>query len=323
MLRLRDLENWDPSVQTQEGVMSEDLVHAYMNSIEKYPLLNGIEEEVRVAKMYDRDPKELENASEEELEAIAYEIATGKEIMRVCNLRLVIKWAKNFTNKGVEFIDLIQAGNIGLMKAVDKFDYRRGLKFSTYGTWWIRQAMQREIADKGLSAMRLPVHMHDKVATVRQTVEEIFQDTYNENPTPAQIAEVLFGTTREMTEEEVKRILLIEQRILKVSFDKPIGEEDDSTLGDLLAWVDEDRAEDQAIRNGITELIHGSLEILTEQEKNVLIMRFGLGEGEDMTLAEVGRRLDLTRERIRQVELNALKKLRADNKLTRELVYDS
>lgn len=236
---------------------------------------------------------------------IAHRIELGemeaKQELAEANLRLVVSIAKRYVGRGMQFLDLIQEGNMGLMKAVDKFDYRLGFKFSTYATWWIRQAITRAIADQART-IRIPVHMVETINKLIRIQRQLLQDLGRE-PTPEEI-----GAEMDMTTEKVREILKIAQE--PVSLETPIGEEDDSHLGDFIEDQEATSPEDHASYELLKEQLEDVLDTLTDREENVLRLRFGLDDGRTRTLEEVGKVFGVTRERIRQIEAKALRKLR-------------
>ncbi len=244
----------------------------------------------------------------QELKSVNRDIATGEAMARrakkemvEANLRLVISIAKKYTNRGLQFLDLIQEGNIGLMKAVDKFEYRRGYKFSTYATWWIRQAITRSIADQART-IRIPVHMIETINKLNRISRQMLQEMGRE-PTPDELAGRM-----EMPEDKVRKVLKIAKE--PISMETPIGDDEDSHLGDFIEDAMAESPLDSATVESLRETVHGVLSQLTPREAKVLRMRFGIDLSTDHTLEEVGKQFDVTRERIRQIEAKALRKLR-------------
>jgi RNA polymerase sigma factor, sigma-70 family len=275
-----DVENIDLSVP--EGISIEDPVRMYLKEIGKVPLLSATEE-ISLAKA-------MEEGSED-----------AKQRLAEANLRLVVSIAKRYVGRGMLFLDLIQEGNLGLIKAVEKFDYRKGYKFSTYATWWIRQAITRAIADQART-IRIPVHMVETINKLIRVSRQLLQELGRE-PTPEEI-----GAEMNMSVERVREILKISQE--PVSLETPIGEEEDSHLGDFIQDDNVPVPADAAAFTLLKEQLVEVLSTLTEREQKVLRLRFGLDDGRARTLEEVGKEFNVTRERIRQIEAKALRKLR-------------
>ncbi len=265
-----------------EGISIDDPVRMYLKEIGKVPLLTA-EEEIEIA-------KRLEAGDE-----------SAKQKLAEANLRLVVSIAKRYVGRGMLFLDLIQEGNLGLIKAVEKFDYRKGFKFSTYATWWIRQAITRAIADQART-IRIPVHMVETINKLIRVSRQLLQE-YGREPTPEEIA-------REMgiSEAKVREIIKIAQE--PVSLETPIGEEEDSHLGDFIPDEDAPAPAEAASFALMKEQLMDVLDTLTPREEKVLRLRFGLDDGHQRTLEEVGKEFNVTRERIRQIEAKALRKLR-------------
>ena len=259
----------------------------------------------------------LTNEEEKEL-ALAVEAGDieAKQRLAEANLRLVVSIAKRYVGRGMQFLDLIQEGNMGLMKAVDKFDYSKGFKFSTYATWWIRQAITRAIADQART-IRIPVHMVETINKLVREQRNLLQEL-GQDPTPEQIAERM-----DMTPDKVREILKIAQE--PVSLETPIGEEDDSHLGDFIEDEVIENPVDYTTRIVLREQLDEVLDTLTDREENVLRLRFGLDDGKMRTLEDVGKVFNVTRERIRQIEAKALRKLRqpSRSKPLRDFIEDS
>ena len=297
------LQNFLPNMTNLEWLEDEigknrvwgDALDRFRHAIlEKQTVMAELEQHARIS------IAELKEISKN-MVASEKETAAAKQKMIQANLRLVISIAKKYTNRGLQFLDLIQEGNIGLMKAVDKFEYRRGYKFSTYATWWIRQAITRSIADQART-IRIPVHMIETINKMNRISRQHLQET-GEEPDPAKLAELM-----EMPEDKIRKIMKIAKE--PISMETPIGDDDDSHLGDFIEDANNIAPADAAMYSSLREVTADVLESLTPREAKVLRMRFGIDMNTDHTLEEVGKQFDVTRERIRQIEAKALRKLR-------------
>lgn len=313
-----DMENIDLSIP--DGVGIEDPVRMYLKEIGKVPLLSA-EEEIDLAQKMEQGVKAAEQIEilkadldslspedreivEKQIKELEFEVMDGddaKKRLAEANLRLVVSIAKRYVGRGMLFLDLIQEGNLGLIKAVEKFDYRKGYKFSTYATWWIRQAITRAIADQART-IRIPVHMVETINKLIRVSRQLLQELGRE-PSPEEIAKEM-----NMPEDRVREILKISQE--PVSLETPIGEEEDSHLGDFIQDDNVPVPADAAASTLLKEQLEEVLGTLTEREQKVLRLRFGLNDGRARTLEEVGKEFSVTRERIRQIEAKALRKLR-------------
>ena len=288
------------SLADEDGLL-DDAVQAYLREIRRVSLLTA-EGEVRLAQRIERG--KIERAKIEQTRATRRAIEEGEEAQRLlteANLRLVVSIAKKYVGRGISLLDLIQEGSIGLIRAVEKFDYTKGYKFSTYATWWIRQAITRAIADQART-IRIPVHMVEIINRLIRISRRLLQDLGRE-PTPEEIAEQM-----EIPSEKVREIIKVSQK--PISLETPIGEEGDGCLGDFIedhtATVPVEAASHQLLKEQIEDI----LDTLTERERKVLQLRYGLDDGRSRTLEEVGKEFHVTRERIRQIEAKALCKLR-------------
>jgi len=275
----------DPAVtMANDEISNDDSVKIYLKEIGRVPLLT-VEEEKELASRLAANPQD----------------EAARQRLAEANLRLVVSIAKKYVGRGMQFLDLIQEGNMGLLKAVDKFDYTKGFKFSTYATWWIRQAITRALADQART-IRIPVHMVESITKVKKISSQVLHETGQE-ASPEEIAGKL-----EMPVEKVLEIMRIAQD--PVSLETPVGEEEDSHLGDFIPDEDTPAPADAASANILREVIERQLHTLTPREEHVIKLRFGLYDGRCRTLEEVGKEFEITRERIRQIEAKALRKLK-------------
>ena len=282
--KLQNFYNENDPINSAD-VKNSDPIRQYLHSIGAYDVLESKEQEVELAKLIEEGDQD------------------AKDELIQCNLKLVVAIVKHYLNRGMDFLDLIQEGNLGLIKAVDKFDYRKGFKFYTYATWWIRQAITRALADQART-IRIPVHMVETINKITKTQRMLVQKL-NRDPTPDEISEAMGGTL------SASKIIEIQQISLDpLSLEKPIGEEEDSHVGDFIVDKDNESPYDFANRAMETERINEVLLQLTDREAKVIKLRYGLLDGKTHTLEEVGQLFDVTRERIRQIEAKALKKLR-------------
>ena len=281
-------EDGEIDLSTGDEIKVNDSVKMYLKEIGSYPLLKAEDEPILAKRILEGDKE-------------------AKETLINANLRLVVNLAKHYVGRGMAFLDLIQEGNMGLIKAVDKFDYTKGYKFSTYATWWIRQAITRAIADQART-IRIPVHMVETINKMTRVQRQLIQELGRE-PTPEEISEAIGG---ELTPKRIREI----QRIAMepVSLELPIGEEDDSHLGDFIEDKDSESPVDFTTKQLLKEKLYSILGDLNDREERVIRLRYGLDDNRPRTLEEVGKEFNLTRERIRQIEAKALKKLRHPNR---------
>ena len=293
----------DESLLTDGEINLDDPVRMYLREAGRIPLLTA-KEEVRLAQLMERGKAErlrAERLKETPNSRHIYEGEEAKRRLTEANLRLVVSVAKKYIGRGLSLLDLIQEGNIGLIRAVEKFDYTKGFKFSTYATWWIRQAITRAIADQART-IRLPVHFVETINRLRRVSRKLVLDLGRE-PTPEEIGEQMG-----ISAEKVREIIKVSKE--PVSLETPVGEEDDSHLGDFLEDPTSVQPEEAASHQLLKEQVEAVLQSLSERERQVITLRFGLDDGRSRTLEEVGKEFHVTRERIRQIEAKALRKLR-------------
>ena len=298
------------------GIDSDDAVSLYLREVGSVPLLTG-EQEVELARQFDEGRKAQEKIdagdyeSEDQLDLLRRQVRLGelaRDHLTKANSRLVVSIAKKYMGQGVPFLDLIQEGNLGLMKAVDKFDYTRGFKFSTYATWWIRQAVTRAIADQGRT-IRVPVHMSDRIRKLYRISREMEQSLGRE-PSPNELASAM-----ELSPQKIRWMLRISRRPL--SLEKPVGEDGDSELGSFLEDDDTPSPPQSATHDLLRQELESALDSISPREARILRLRFGLIDGRAHTLEELGQKFGLTRERIRQIEGEALRRLRHPSRARR------
>ncbi|MBN1402551.1 MAG: sigma-70 family RNA polymerase sigma factor [Anaerolineae bacterium] len=304
-----DSDEAPAQVSSLSEIASDDTVSLYLKEMARVPLLTA-EQEVSLARQYEEGRqaqaalKKKSGLTEDQKDALYIKIRQGEgaraHLIRA-NTRLVVSIAKRYLGQGVPFLDLIQEGNLGLIKAVEKFDYRRGHRFSTYATWWIRQAITRALADQG-RVIRLPVHLSDRIRKVYQVAQQLEQD-WGRQPSPEEIAQELA-----LPAQKVQWMLKVSQRPL--SLEKPVGEEEDSELGSFIPDDDAPTPSDTTYQHILQDKLNDILTSLTPREARILRLRFGLYDGRSYTLEEVGQKFGLTRERIRQIEHEALDRLR-------------
>lgn len=300
----------DEDIFDLSGVSSDDTVGLYLKEMARVPLLTT-EEEVELAMRLEagnaareelaRHDGHLDEETRRALEAIVEDGRAARDHLIKANTRLVVSIAKRYIGRGVHFLDLIQEGNLGLMKAVEKFDYKRGYRFSTYATWWIRQTITRAIADQGRT-IRVPVHMSDRIRRLYKTARQLEQEN-GRKPTPEEIAERM-----ELEPRKVQWMLKVSWR--PMSLERPVGEEEDSELGSFIEDQSTPTPTQSAYENLLREKVEEVLSTLSAREARILRLRFGLQNGRSYTLEEVGQKFGLTRERIRQIEGRALRRLR-------------
>jgi RNA polymerase primary sigma factor len=308
LLEEREKERGEEDLFDLSGISSDDTVGLYLKEMARVPLLM-IEDEVRLAKLLERGYKanrqfdrDGQNPAErEKLQKTIQEAKIARDHLIEANTRLVVSIAKKYMGRGVPFLDLIQEGNLGLMKAVEKFDYRRGFRFSTYATWWIRQTITRAIADQGRT-IRVPVHMSDRIRRLYKAARQLEQE-HGRKPTPEEIAAEM-----DIEPRKVQWMLKVSWRPL--SLEQPVGEEEDSELGSFIEDEGVPTPTQSAYDNLLREKVEEVLATLTPREARILRLRFGLQNGRNYTLEEVGQKFGLTRERIRQIEGKALRRLR-------------